>query len=111
MSSAGVLLRRTGFGLRQNFARVISLGAFQLVSKNAMAALTQSCPQWYKVATQENRKTEILRTIFLIIWPHFLNFGNIKSTVREIACNSMLFCLKILFNSFVYHTVGWPVPL
>ena len=42
--------------LRQNFARVVSLHAFQHVSKHAMVTLTQSCPQWYKVATEENRK-------------------------------------------------------
>ena len=42
--------------LRQNFARVVSLAAVQLVSKHARAPLTYFCTQYYKVATQENRK-------------------------------------------------------
>ena len=40
--------------LRQNFARLVSLTAFQHVSKHATATLTQSCPdiKWEKVSTQ-----------------------------------------------------------
>ena len=40
-------------------------------------------------------------------WSRFLVFGAIKSTILENACNTMYYCLKILFKSFLYHTVSW----
>ena len=57
--------------LRQNFARLVSLTAFQHVSKHAIATLTQSCPQWYKVATKENRKNGNFALIVFYFWSRF----------------------------------------
>ena len=75
--------------LHQNFARVVSLTAFQRVSIHAMVTLTQSCPQWFKVATEENRKNEIFAQFFLVFWSRFFDFGDIKSRIRENACNAV----------------------
>ena len=59
--------------LRQNFARVVSLTAFQHVSKHAMLTLTQSCLQWYKVATEENKKKRKFCAVFFSFFgPVFL---------------------------------------
>ena len=59
--------------LRQNFARVVSLAALNLVSKQARAPLTQSCPRWYKVATQENRNNGNFVLFFEFLVRHQVN--------------------------------------
>ena len=60
-------------------------------------------PVWLSSYT---RKTEILRYFSDFLVPFFY-FGGIKSTFRGNAFNAMYFCLKILFKSFLYHTVDW----
>ena len=65
--------------LRQNFARVVSLIAFQHVSKHARVSLTQSWYQWEKRARNENRKNgKSALNFFLIFWSHFHDFGDIN---------------------------------
>ena len=64
-------------------ARIVSLTAFQHISKHSMVTLTQSCPQWYKVATEENRKNGNFAQSFFYFWVSFFDFGDIKSTIRE----------------------------
>ena len=93
--------------LRQNFARVVSLLAFQHVSKNSEAALTQCWHQWVKRARNEkweNGKSTIIFSLNFL--SHFLDFGDITSIFREKAPNAMQYCLKILFKSLLYLTVG-----
>ena len=52
------------------FARVVSLTAFQHVLKHAVVTLTQSCPQWYKVATEENMKNgNFAHSFFYVLVP------------------------------------------
>ena len=72
--------------LRQNFARLVSLIAFQHVSTHATVTLTQSWYQWDKRATNENWKNGKSALNF---WSHFLDFGDITSIFCEMACNAM----------------------
>ena len=96
--------------LRQNFARVVSLLAFQHVSKHAGAALTQCWYQWDKRGTSENWENGKSALIFLLIFsPHFLDFGDITSIFREKAPNAMQFCPKPLIKGLLYHTISWCV--
>ena len=81
--------------LRQNFARVVSLLAFQHVSKHTGAALTQCWYQWDKRGTNENWENGKSALIFLLIFSsHFLDFGDITSIFREKAPNAMQYRLK-----------------
>ena len=97
--------------LRQNFARVVSLIAFQHVSKEAGAALTHCWYQWDKRGpqTKTGKRKICTECFFLIFWSHFLDFGDIMSIFREKAPNAMQYRLKILFKSFLYHTISWCV--
>ena len=54
----------------------------------------------------KNGKMENLQLFFLNFLSHFLDFGDITSIFREKALNAMQYCLKILFKSLLYHTVG-----
>ena len=82
-----LIFKLLGCGLRtmrQNFARLVFLIAFQHVSKHDEVSVNQSCPQWDKVATKENRKNgNFAVNFFLNFWNRFLNFGDIKSRIRE----------------------------
>ena len=95
--------------LRQNFARVVSLLAFQHVSKYAGAALTQCWYQWDKRATNENWENGKSALIFLVFSSHFLDFGDITSIFREKAPNAVQYRLKILLKGLLYHTISWCV--
>ena len=96
--------------LRQNFARVVSLLAFQHVSKHAGDALTQCSYQWDKRGTNENWENGKSALIFLLIFSrHFLGFGDITSIFREKAPNAMQYCLKLLLKGLLYHTISWCV--
>ena len=93
--------------LLQNFARLVSLTAFQHVAKDARATLTQSCPpSGIKWPHKKTGKTQILRSIFLIFWSNFLDFGDIMSILRE--KDAMLCNIVRKFHSRVsYHSVSW----
>ena len=96
--------------LRQNFARVVSLLAFQHVSKHAGDALTQCWYQWDKRGTNENWENGKYALIFLLIFlRHFLGFWDITSIFREKAPNAMQYCLKLLLKGLLYHTISWCV--
>ena len=90
--------------LRQNFACVVSLLAFQHVSKHSNVDTSG-----LKGPETKNVKMENLQLFFLNFLSHFRDFGDITSIFREKAPNALQYCLKILFKSLLYHTISWCV--
>ena len=83
--------------LRQNFARVVSLLAFQHVSKHAGAALTACWYQWDKRGTNENWENGKFALIFLLI---FRLIFWILETSRQFAVKRRRMLCNIVWNSY-----------
>ena len=92
--------------LRQNFARVVSLLAFQHVSKHSEVALTQCGHQWVKRA--RNQKWENGKSAVIFFWIFCLVFW-ISETSRQYSMKRRRMLCNIAWKSYsrVCFTIRW----